>query len=88
MAATNPNRNAASGRESPAMHAFVPTQSDTEECEFITRAIYVGNGGSLKVTMAGGETVTFAGVPTGALLPISVKRVWTTGSATGLIGLY
>lgn len=88
MSASNPNRNAASGRESPAAHAFVPTQSDTEECEFITRAIYVGNGGSLKVTMAGGEVVTFSGLLTGTLLPISVKQVWTTGSASGLIGLY
>lgn len=89
MSAAKPNRNSPSGRESPAAHAFAITPSDSDELETETRAIYVGNGGAIKVKMAGGETVTFSGVPTGTVLPISVDQVFTTDtSASGLVGLY
>lgn len=89
MAAANPNRNAASGRESPAAHAFAISPSDSVDVDTQTRGIYVGNGGAIAAIMAGGETVTFAGVATGTILPIAVSRVLSAGTtASGLIGLY
>ena len=38
--------------------------------------LYVGTGGSLKVTMLGGQVVTFVNVPDGTFLPIQVRKVW------------
>jgi hypothetical protein len=52
------------------------------------RALYVGTGGNLRVTTTAGNDVTFANVATGSLLPVSVRRVWTTGTtATNIVGL-
>jgi hypothetical protein len=54
----------------------------------VTRAIYVGVAGDIKVTMADGQAVTFSNVPVG-VLPIQVQVVWTTGtSATTMLALY
>ena len=38
-------------------------------------ALYVGSSGNLKVTMAGGGTVTFKNIPDGTFLPIAAKHV-------------
>jgi hypothetical protein len=75
---------------SPAMyeHAFPTGTNDVDDIR-VTQAIYVGATGTLRVTMFGGDVVTFNGVQAGQILPISVTRVWTTGTtATGIIGLY
>lgn len=51
--------------------------------------IYVGTGGNLRVTMLGGQDITFRNLPSGAFLPIQVKKVWATGTtATDLLSLY
>lgn len=51
-------------------------------------AVYIGNGGALKVTTAGGDIVTFAGLATCFLLEVAIKHVWKDGTtASGLIGL-
>lgn len=52
-------------------------------------ALYIGGAGDVKVTMYGGQTVTFVGVPAGSFLPIQVKRVWSTGTtATSILALW
>lgn len=69
-------------------HAFPITPNDTQDIR-LTQAIYVGSTGALTVVMFGGETVTFAGVQAGQVLPISITRVLDAGTdATGIIGLY
>lgn len=69
-------------------NAFPTGTNDTVDIR-VTQAIYVGATGTLRVTMFGGQIVTFNGVQAGQVLPISVIRVWTTGTtATGVIGLY
>lgn len=51
--------------------------------------LYIGSGGDVKVTMIGGQTVTFANVPNGSFLPIQVNKVWATGTgASSIIALY
>ena len=52
------------------------------------RALYVGTTGDVKVTTVSGNAVTFVGVPAGYLLPVSVRRVWSTGTtASDFVGL-
>jgi hypothetical protein len=54
--------------------------------------IYVGNygtTGAVKVTTAQGTDVTFLGVPAGFVIPVQVRRVWSTGTtATNLIRIF
>ena len=54
-----------------------------------TRAIYVGTGGTIKVTMVDGNAVTFTLVPGGTVLPVQVITVWSTGTtASNLVAMY
>ena len=74
--------------EAPATHAEAVTPSDSAELTNVTRALYVGGAGNVVVVMHGGETVTFTGVPAGAILPIRVKQVKSTSTtATSIVGL-
>ena len=51
--------------------------------------LYVGVGGDVKVRTAGGNDMTFVGVPTGTFMPVQVVRVFTTGtSATDIVALW
>lgn len=51
--------------------------------------IYVGGGGNVRVTTFNGDDVTFVGVLAGAVLPVQVVRVWTTGTtATNMLAIY
>jgi hypothetical protein len=66
--------------------------SDTVDLARPARAFYVGSiagGAAAKITTLAGTTVTLAGLVAGTIYPISVKRLWSTGtSATAIIGLY
>lgn len=88
------------GPSDSAQTAFAITPSDTTLFPAIgtaagvaiTKAIYVGGTGDLVVRLVGTTTnITFASVPAGALLPITVERVMGTGSgttATSILGLW
>ena len=79
----------ASGLESPGSHAFAVTPNNDADLAVVTRGVYVGGTGTLKVTMLGGEEVTFTGLAAGMIHPIRASRIWSTGtSATGVIGIY
>lgn len=75
------------GLTAPATRAAPITPHDTNDLTFVTRAIYVGGAGDLSVIMRAGDTVTFADVPAGTLLPIRVSRVLVATSATNVVGL-
>lgn len=80
-----------SGLDSPALNAFdaYALKSNTVDLTTYTRAIYTGSGGNIKVDMVGSGTVTLVGVPAGSLLPLRIKRLYSTGTAaTDVIGLY
>ena len=52
------------------------------------RAIYVGTGGDLKLTV-GSTAVTFKNVPSGTLLPIRAQLIWSTGTtASNVVALF
>lgn len=77
-----------SGLSSPITAAEDITPNDAVDLGHVTRALYVGGEGALRVTLQGGETVTLAAVNGGALYPLRVARVWATGTtATYLVGL-
>ena len=68
----------------PAHHAVAVTPNDKADLPAASTAIFVGGGGNLRVTMLGGEIVTFAGVPVG-WHPIRVTRVWSTSTTASNI---
>jgi hypothetical protein len=74
---------------SPITHAVAVTPDDEDELEYVTRALYVGDGGDLVVVLQDSGTVTFVGVPTGTTLPIRVKKVLATGTlADAIVALW
>lgn len=71
-----------------ARGAVAVTLSDTTVINN-TRALFIGAGGSLKVSMVEGGDVTFVGLASGSILPIQVTKCWSTGStATNVLALY
>jgi hypothetical protein len=55
-----------------------------------TRALYVGGTGNVAVRMVGDQTTPiFSAVPAGAILPIRVDKVLSTGTtATSIVGIF
>lgn len=78
-----------SGTTGPASNAFDIAPGDGSDLAIVTRALWVGGAGAVKLTTQGGDTVTLSGVTAGSLIPIRVSRVFSTGTtATLLVGLY
>lgn len=73
----------------PAHHAAAVTPSDTDDLANASTALWVtlsAGTATLKVTMLGGEAVTFAFANAAAsatplILPLRVTRVWSTGTS-------
>jgi len=71
----------------PASNAAEITPNDSTDIGHVSRALYVGAGGTMKVTMRGGQSVTIT-VEAG-LHPLAVSRVWATGTtATGIVAVW
>lgn len=76
------------GQTIPAQAAAAITPNDTTGFA-VTRGIYIGGAGNIKVDMLDGTTVTFTAIAAGIIHPIAVKKVYATGTtATGIIGVY
>jgi hypothetical protein len=73
----------------PAEGATAITPADATDFK-PTRAIYAGASGDVKVDMANGDSaVTFTGLAAGIVHPLSVKRIYATGTtATSIVALY
>lgn len=77
-----------SGLESPGFNAEAVTPNDATDLATTSRALYIGAEGDLRLTMAGGNTVTFASVPMG-ILPVRAARVHATGTtAANIVALW
>ena len=74
----------------PYTNAVAITPSDATQLTGIV-GLYIGGTGAVTVEMLNPEsvaaTVTFSAVPTGAVLPISVRRVLAATTATLILGL-
>lgn len=74
---------------SPAENAAAIVPDDAALLPQVTRALYVGGAGTVRLRMIGGDVVSFAGLPAGILLPLRATQVLATGTtATGLVGLW
>lgn len=72
---------------SPAESAESVTPA-AEDLSSVSRSLWVGGSGDVVVKMAAGNTVTFAGVSGGTLLPIRVSQVLPATTATGIVALW
>lgn len=80
---------AASDQVVPILGGAAITTSNTVDLPKFARALYIGVGGDVKVDTIDGSTLTFSGVSGGTILPVSVKRVYATGTtATTLLALF
>jgi hypothetical protein len=76
------------GKTEPAHDMASVTPSDTVNIE-PTRGLFIGGSGNLKVITSAGSTITLTGVVAGSILPVSVKRVFATGTtALNIAALY
>jgi hypothetical protein len=50
--------------------------------------LYVGTGGEITVTTAGGDVVNFIGIASGTFLPVQAIKVHPISSATDIIALW
>lgn len=69
--------------------AVAVTVSDTQNLSNPS-IIYAGSGGTVKVKTAQGSDITFAGLPAGAVIPVQVIRVYSTGTSptTNLVAIF
>jgi hypothetical protein len=71
----------------PAEAASAVTASDSANIP-VTRGIYVGGAGNLRVMMADGTDILFSNLAAGVAHPLAVVRVYATNTtATGIIAL-
>jgi hypothetical protein len=82
---TDPFANTQPSLSSPASAGNTVTPSDTATFLVPSRALYVGDGGSLAVRMLSGDDLTFTAVSSGSFLPIRVVQVHSTGTTAGAI---
>lgn len=76
------------GLTSPASAGEMITPNDVSTLSYVTRALYVGTGGTVVVRMKSGDILTLSDLPTGTLCPIRVDQVLATGTTAGnLVGL-
>jgi hypothetical protein len=70
--------------DAPARRTLAVVPSDTAPLPRLTRALYVGSGGSVVVRAAdAAEDCIFANVPSGAILPLRISHVRATGTSAG-----
>lgn len=71
-----------------AQDAVAVTLSDSTVYSPPLDALYVGSGGNVAVKTAAGTTVTFTGVVTGSILPVTCIQVRSTSTtASSITGL-
>jgi hypothetical protein len=76
------NSNIMLSTNSYTLYSGTNTTGSIEPC-----VLYVGTGGDLNVTTAGGDAVSFVGIASGTFLPVQVIRV-TAATAADIIALW
>ena len=77
------NSNIMLSTNSYTLYSGTNTTGSVEPC-----VLYVGVGGTLNVTTAGGDVVNFVGIASGTFLPVQVIRVNSVVTATDIIALW
>ena len=77
------------GLTSPGTRAAAVTPNDSADLANVSRALYIGGSGDIKVTTSGGDTVTLVGVVAGSVIPLRVARVFATDTtASDIVALW
>ncbi len=73
----------------PSENCFTIVPNDSTELPLLTKAIYIGTGGDLRVLTGQIEApVTFRNVVSGSVLDVRIRAVLSTGTtASDLVGL-
>lgn len=67
----------------------IDVSSSDQELTWISRAIWVGGDGAIRVLMKDGTTLTFSGIVAGTVMPLAVSTVYQTGTtASNLVAMY
>jgi hypothetical protein len=76
--------------QNPAEHAFEITPNDDDDVPYVSRFLYAGGTGDIKLITCSGETVLFKAVPAGTIIPVRARRVLSAGTSANmyLVGLY
>ncbi len=78
-------QNYTSSLRDPVRAAEQVTPSDSTDLASVSRAIYVGGSGDLRVTLVDGSDVIFRTAPVG-WHPVRARQVWATGTtATDIV---
>ena len=91
MANNDPFSGQNPGPTGPYTNGFAVTPSDAPNGDFEVpaRALWIGTGGTLRVTLRGGDIVNLTNIANGTLLPLWTKRVHVTGTgASNIVALY
>lgn len=88
-AATDDYATYKAGLDSPYEHAAAVTPNDSADLTNVTRGIFVGGAGNLRITTLGGEGVVLTGVAAGSVLRVRATRVFSTSTtATNIMALW
>lgn len=64
------------------------TPSDNTDLPVVSKALWVGTGGDVRLKGVNGQPVVFVGVPSGFIIPVRASRVYATGTtATDIVAL-
>ncbi len=87
---TDPFKSHETALTSPARNGFSVTPDDGTDLTVNCRSLYIGGAGDVSAILVNDSSpVVFKNVPSGVVLPISVKRVEATlTTATDIVGLY
>jgi hypothetical protein len=70
-------------------NAVAVTKSDTAKLPRTSRFIFVGGAGNLKVTTAGGDTLTINSIANSTVLPLEIVQVHSLSTtATSLVAMW
>ena len=71
-----------------AIRAVAIVTSDSVDLTTSGAVVFIGVGGDVKATTISGDTVVFKNLASGSILPVQIRRVWATSTATDMIALY
>lgn len=89
LSVKNDTVNEAVTRMRPHEDAHVVVPADASDIAPFATRLWIGGAGNIKVNTLAGSTVTIVGIPAGTLLPLTVTRVFSTGTtATSIVALH
>lgn len=81
-------QNLADAPDLQARRLVAITPHDTNDLAYVTKAVYIGTGGTISIIAADDTAAVSLTVQDGAVLPIRAKRIRETGTtATGIVGM-